>query len=138
MKKIFITSLIFSILGIASCDRPDCNNENPIFEINPPESKVYKEELIRQLESIDRSQLTYRLQEYDEKDGKESLYFHVQGEGLCAILHLKMTHWEKLETVREKKGVSYQGAEFTDLNFEIEEDSLSTEFIYKTFDRIID
>jgi hypothetical protein len=139
MKQVFFSSvLIISILGFASCDGPDCNNTNPIFEINIPESKVYKDELIKQLESIDQSKLSYRLQKYDEKDGKESLYFHIQGDGLCAILELTMTHWEKLESVREKKGVSYRGAEFTNLKFEIKEDSLSTEFIYKTFDRIID
>ncbi|MCA9767167.1 MAG: hypothetical protein KC455_12215, partial [Carnobacterium sp.] len=81
---------------------------------------------------------TYWLQKYDEKDGKEYLYFHIQGNGLCAILNLRVNNWTKLENVREKKGVSYRGAEFTNLKFEIREDSLSTEFIYKTFDKIID
>jgi hypothetical protein len=40
--------------------------------------------------------------------------------------------------LRAKKGISYRGAEFTNLKFEIVTDSLSTEFIYKTFDRTVD
>ena len=139
MKKTFINILlIFSITGFISCDRPKCNNENPIFENYEPDSEVYKDELSKQLKNIDQSELTYWLQKYDEKDGKEYLYFHIQGDGLCAILNLRVNNWTKLENVREKKGVSYRGAEFTNLKFEIREDSLSTEFIYKTFDKIID
>tara|TARA_B110000967_G_C18560189_1_gene399751 strand:+ start:134 stop:478 length:345 start_codon:yes stop_codon:yes gene_type:complete len=112
--------------------------ENSIFIKNTPKSKEYKDELVKQLKIVDQSKLTYWLQKYDEQDGKESLYFHIQGDGLCAVLNLTMNHWEKLETLRAKKGVSYRGAEFTNLTFEIIKDASSTEFIYKTFDRIID
>jgi hypothetical protein len=40
--------------------------------------------------------------------------------------------------LRAKKGVTYQGAEFTNLSFEIIKDKLSTDFIYKIFNRILD
>ena len=139
MKKNLITLLLFiSFLGFISCDRPDCGNNDPTFENNSPDSKVYKNELVKQLNNIDQSKLTYWLQKYDEQNGKESLYFHIQGDGLCAILHLTINDWNKLENVRERKGVGRRGAEFTNLKFEIIKDSVSTEFIYKTFDRIID
>ena len=139
MKKNLITLLLFiSFLGFISCDRPDCGNKDPTFENNSPDSKVYKDELVKQLNNIDQSKLTYWLQKYDEQNGKESLYFHIQGNGLCAILHLTINDWNKLENVRERKGVGRRGAEFTNLKFEIIKDSVSTEFIYKTFDRIID
>lgn len=139
MKQIPIKSILFILLiAFVSCDRPKCNNENPLFENNKPESKVYKDELVKQLKDIDQTKLKYWLQKYEERDGKEFLYFNIQGEELCAIIVLTMEEWDKLELVREKKGVSYRGAEFTNLKFETRKDSFSTEFIYKTFDRIID
>ena len=103
-----------------------------------PDSRVYKDELVKRLNYIDQSKLTYWLQNHDDQNGKESLYFHIQGDGLCAILHLTINDWNKLENVRERKGVGRRGAEFTNLKFKIIKDSVSTEFIYKTFDRIID
>ena len=140
MKQILTNVvLIISVLGLlVSCDRPDCNNTNLIFENNLPDSKIYKDELVKRLNYIDQAKLTYWLQKYDEQNGKESLYFHIQGDGLCAILHLTINNWNKLENVRERKGVGRRGAEFTNLKFKIVKDSISTEFIYKTFDRIID
>lgn len=39
---------------------------------------------------------------------------------------------------QRKKGVSYRGAEFTNLKFKVIKNSVSTEFIYTIFDRIID
>ena len=137
MKPLLFNLIL--LLGFVSCDRPDCNNENPIFENNIPDSKIYKDELVNQLNKIDQSKLTYWLQKYDDQNGKESLYFHIQGDGLCAILNLTIYNdWNKLENVRERKGIGRRGAEFTNLKFEIIKDSLSTEFVYKTFDRIID
>jgi hypothetical protein len=137
MKPLLFNLIL--LLGFVSCDRPECNNENPIFENNIPDSKIYKDELINQLNKIDQSKLTYWLQKYDDQNGKESLYFHIQGDGLCAILNLTIYNdWNKLENVRERKGIGRRGAEFTNLKFEIIKDSLSTEFVYKTFDRIID
>jgi hypothetical protein len=139
MKKTLIISLLFtSFLYFISCDRPNCENRNPTFENNSPNSKAYKDELIKQLNNIDKTKLTYWLQKYDKQNGKESLYFNIQDDGLCAILHLTINDWNKLEDVRERKGIGRRGAEFTNLKFEIIKDSVSTEFIYKTFDRIID
>tara|TARA_R110002073_G_scaffold14554_2_gene59358 strand:+ start:40490 stop:40909 length:420 start_codon:yes stop_codon:yes gene_type:complete len=139
MKQIIIKTILFILfLGVVSCDRPNCNNENPVFENNDPESKVYKDELVKQLKNIDQAELTYWLQKYEERNKKEFLYFHIQGGSLCATIILTIHEWEKLEDVREKKGVSYRGAEFTKLKFETRKDSLSTEFIYRSFDRIID
>ncbi|WP_289056185.1 hypothetical protein [Carboxylicivirga marina] len=138
MKTINIIALCILIVGIISCDRPQCTNENPIFEKNQPNSKIYKDELVKQLKTIDQSKLTYWLQKYEEKNGQEYLYFHIQGDGLCAKIVLTMNQWNKLENVRAMKGVSYRGAEFTNLNFDIRQDTIATDFIYKSFDSIID
>ena len=139
MKKTLIGILLYnSLLGFISCDRTDCKNTNPTFENNLPDSKVYKDELVKQLNNSNQSKLTYWLQKYDEQNGKESLFFYIQGDRLCAILHLTISNWNKLENVRERKGIGTQGAEFTNLKFKIIKNSVSTEFVYQTFDRIID
>ena len=82
--------------------------------------------------------LIYANQKYEDKNDEQTLYFYIQGDGLCAILHLTMNHWNSLESVREKKAVGRRGAEFTNLKFNILQDSLSTEFIYLSYDRLID
>ena len=137
MKTIhlFLISIVFAL---SACDRPECTNTNPVFDANSPNSKVYKDELINQLENVDQSKLTYWLQKYEERDGIESLYFNIQGDGLCAILHLNMNHWRKLEEVRKQKGVGRRGAEFTHLQSNVVSDSVSTQFIYVAYDRMID
>jgi len=136
--KIVHTLLLISLICLISCDRPECKNENPIFETNEPNSKKYKDELANQLERVDQSELTYWLQKYDDLNGKETLYFNIQGDGLCAILHLTINDWNKLENIRERKGVGRRGAEFTNLKFQIKQDSFSTDFVYITYDRLID
>lgn len=136
-KTIHILFIICS-LWMISCDRPVCENENPLFKNNEPNSNVYKNELAKQLNRIDNTKLRYWLQKYEDINGEESLYFNIQAENLCAVLHLSMNHWQKLETVREKKGIGRRGAEFTNLKFEIFRDTLSTKFIYQTYERLID
>ena len=136
--KLVCTILALSLICFISCDRPRCNNKNLIFETFEPNSKKYKDELVAQLNSVDSSQLTYWLQKYDNQNGKETLYFNIQGDGLCAILHLSVNHWNKLEHIRERKGIGRRGAEFTNLKFQIYQDSSSTDFVYISYDRLID
>ncbi len=139
MKQVAIqTILLVFVLGFISCDRPDCTNTNQVFESNKPESKLYKDELVKQLKNIDQTKLRYWLQKYEERNGKEFLHFNIQSDGLCAIIVLTMNDWEKLENLREKKGVSYRGAEFINLKFETQTNASSTVFIYKSFYQIID
>ena len=37
--------LVLLLICLISCDRPECKNENPIFEAYEPNSKKYKDEL---------------------------------------------------------------------------------------------
>ena len=101
--RLIYTFLFLSTTWFFSCDRPNCNNENLIFKTKEPDSKMYKDELVKQLNTVDMEKLTYWLQKYNQHKGNESLYFHIQGDGLCAILHLSMNHWNKMESVRHKK-----------------------------------
>ena len=136
--KLVYTFLIVSAMSLLSCDRPQCTNKNIIFKTNTPNSKKYKDELVTQLNKVRDSKLTYWPQKYDEQNGKETLYFNIQGVGLCAILHLTINHWNTLENVRETKAVGRRGTEFTNLKFKIKQDSISTEFVFVSYDRLID
>jgi hypothetical protein len=137
--RILITiGITILINGFIACDRPQCTNNNPVFEKNKPSSKIYKDELVKQLKIIDQTKLTFWLQKYEDIGGKESLYFNIQGDGLCAILHLTIKDWNKLENIRKRKGIGRRGAEFTNLKFKINQDSLSTDFEYISYDKLID
>ncbi|HEY3371154.1 MAG TPA: hypothetical protein VGK10_09920 [Prolixibacteraceae bacterium] len=135
--KHFLTLVIFTALLIA-CDRPVCKNTNPLFDKYPPDSREYKAELIKQLERIDQSKLSYWFNEYYESNGQEQLFFNIQGDGLCAVIVLNVEEWGKLEELRQKKGQSYRGAKFTKLQFDIRKDTVNPQFIYRDFDKIID
>jgi hypothetical protein len=127
--------LFFIVFG---CNRPECTNQNLVFDTHAPGSKEYKTELVRQLSIVDQSKLRYWLKEFNELDGVGRLLFYVQGDGLCAIIELKVQDWHKLELVREKKGVSFRGAEFKKLQYETIKNDSVISFVYKDFDRIID
>lgn len=137
-NKFGLIFLLLLAVWFLSCDRPECKNQNKIFDNNEPNSELYKKELAKQFNNVDRSKLRYWLQKYEEQNEKESLYFYIQGDNLCAILNLSVTNWDKLENVRERKGVGRRGAEFTNLKFRIIQDSISTKFVYSTFDKLID
>lgn len=137
IKKLQFVLILAAFLFV-NCDRPECTNTNPIFNKYAPESEEYKTELVKQLDRIDPSKLSYWFQKYSNNCGKEQLYFNIQGDGLCAILMLDIEEWGQLKELKEKEGVSFQGAEFINLTFDIIKDSSQTKFIYRNFDRIID
>ena len=134
----FLFAFLCLALLFGACDRPECKNTNPVFDQYLPDTEEYKAELAKQLGPIARSQLRYWFREYNNTSGQELLYFNIQGEGLCANIVLSVEQWDKLKLLRQKKGISYRGAEFKNLQFDIRQDSLKTEFILNDFTKIID
>jgi hypothetical protein len=135
--NLFIILLSLTAMFI-SCDRPDCKNTNPLFDNYSPDSREYKTELIKQLKNKDKLKLSYWFNEYVVSNGQELLLFNIQGDGLCAIIVLTVEQWDKLKELRQKKGVSFRGAEFKNLKFDIQQDFTNVNFILRDFDRIID
>jgi len=141
MKKSFLLQNLLSVIffvSLISCDRPTCKNTNPIFNNYQPVSKEYKLELMKQLSIVDKSKLRYWLKEYTEHENEVQLHFYIQSKELCAVLVLNIEQWNKLERLRETKGKGRFNAEFTNLQFEIVQDSLNPKFVYRDFSRIID
>jgi hypothetical protein len=137
-----LTSLvtIFGLLVLmTSCDRPACENTNSIFAKFAPDTKEYKDELIKQFANVDKSQLSYWMDTYQEDNDSPRILVNIQGSGLCAKILLAVKDSDKgIEGLLAKKGVGYRGAELKDLTFDIQQDSVSTEFIFKEISGIVD
>ena len=133
-----LLTIALTLVFITSCDRPVCKNTNPVFEKFSPETKEYKDELVKQLKQVNNSKLTYWLDKYQESDAQEFLYIFIQGDGLCAKGVVTVNQWNKLEGIKRTKGKGYVGAKLKNLKLDIYQDSANTELVYKDVDRIID
>lgn len=110
VKKYIVTSLLFSCLLIAvSCNNAEVK-ENPVFATHLPETKQYKDEVVRQLASADKSKLIYYFDSYEEIDGKNYLHVSIEGDNLNAIVPMLVKEWDlTLQPIKEFKGKGYGG-----------------------------
>jgi hypothetical protein len=132
-------AMLCCLLATASCDSPDCANHNPVFDQFSPDEKAYKDELVKQLTSIDSSALTYWMHAYQEINSIPSIHVRIKGDGICAIMVLNVQNSNQgIAQLLEKKGVSYIGAELEDLRFDIRQDSASTAFVFQSVSGIVD
>ena len=134
--KFLLLSIFLLILN--SCDRPKCNNNNTIFDNYAPENNIYKAELEKHIKKIGADNLKYWLRGYVEKNEEEYLLVNVQNDSLCAIMQLKVNNWNKLEDIRQRKGVGRRGAELDDLKYTIVKKESRVDFIYDSLSFIID
>ncbi len=141
MENYFIKTITtFSFLiFIVSCDKPECKNTNFIFDKFNPNTKEYKDELIKQIEKVDKTKLTYWMKSYHENDNYQFINVNVQGDSLCAEIVLKITSSKiGIERILKNKGKGYIGAKLKNLKFKIQKDCVSTEFIFEEISEIID
>lgn len=136
IKTIAIFSVVFFLV---SCDRPECKSINPVFDTYSPDTREYKNELVKYLKRIDESKLSYWLEKYQEDDSVQYLHVFIQGDDLCAkgIVTVKKRD-DKLEGISSTKGVGYNGAELKNLKIDIYQDSARTELIYRSVEAIVD
>jgi hypothetical protein len=136
--KCFFTSLSL-LLFLYGCQNGTCTNSNSIFDKNLPESKIYQDELIKQLKQTANSDVVYTLKEYKQKGDNTYLYVVTKSTNLCAIAVVKVVEWnEKIEDIHRTKGKGYFYSEFKNLQLDFIQDSLKTEIIYKDLEKIID
>ena len=98
------------ILIAVSCDRPVCNNKNPIFDKYDISSFEYKAELVRAIEKIGQKNLSYWFEGYAEENEKEYIIINIQNDSLCAKGKILVTDWNKMEGIKKSKGQGYVGA----------------------------
>lgn len=142
--RIFIIVVLMASLTILnSCNRPECENTNEVFENYLPTNKEYKDELVTQLEKSDESTLRYWVKEYAVRGNEDFIYFDIQGDGICAVIEINMTvekhnHLTEslhngVESKHREIGATRTSIEFFDLEYDIIQDSLHTEFIFRDF-----
>jgi hypothetical protein len=138
MKKPLVSIALLAILAV-SCDRPDCSSNNSIFAYYVPESKVYKDELIRLMKINGSNVLSYWFDRYEEKNGTAYIHVFVQGDQLCAKAVVKVDSPDaSLLQLCKNKGLGYSGAELKYLQLAFRQNDQTTDIVYKSVGFIID
>lgn len=141
MEKYLIKTITAFILliFIVSCDKLVSKNRNTIFDKYTPETKEYKDEVIKQIEKVGKTKLTYWMESFKENDNSQSINVNIKGGSLCAVIVFKITSSKKgIEGIIKNKGKGYIGAELKNLKFKIEKDSKSIEFVFEEISEIND
>lgn len=133
----FVLILLVGV-SFAACDRPECQNTNPVFNSFSSDKQEYKKELVHQLSELPANSLRFWLKDFKLISAKEILVFYVQGDGLCAEMELEVKDWTGMENLKEQQGESYRGAEFKNLQYLIQKDNEDISFILNGFTHIID
>lgn len=119
-RRINLPGVFCLIAFMISCNnRPVCQNTNQIFDKFSPDTREYKDELVKALSKVDRAVLKFWLDKYREDDSsRKYIQAHVQGGGLCAKIVLLVKDSDKgIEGILRTKGMSYGGAELKGLKF---------------------
>ena len=136
MRQLFLL-VCFSLL--ISCEKPKCENVNPILAANPPQSEPYKAELARLIEIEGADNLEYYVDSYREINGRGQLSINIEGASICAKAVVMITDTTNgIEEIIRTKGMGYRNAELSGLKFDIVRKDGNTAFIYKGVGSIID
>ena len=134
MTKHIFNFLLAAILAysLTSCDRPECENTNPIFNQYEAADQAYQKELIDVMEG---KELRYWLKEYEKEADHEYLWLYVQNEEICALAKMRVGERKGIEGLLAAKGVSYRGAELVGVEYQISSDN---ELVFKGLDHMLD
>lgn len=123
---------------LASCDKPQCTNHNPIFDKYKPADKEYRIELAGLVEVADKDSVLFWINRYDSVAGHEYMYADVIGRNLCAIAIFDITGNEEFENFRRVKGVSYSGAGLLAPRYRIQHTHSGAQFVLDSVGMIVD
>lgn len=134
-KQLYSAFLAFFICyGLASCDRPDCANTNPVFANYAADEEAYKQELIRVMDA-EKGSLRYWLKSYQKLGEEESITVYVQNERICAIGTFKVENWKGIEGIRKSEGKGYRGAELEGFTYRVSPENI---LYFSSLSHIID
>jgi hypothetical protein len=134
MKRITLTFI--TVLLIASCDKPRCENNNNIYTQNAINSKIYNDELTRELSR--EEDITYWLKEVVTENGKDYLQVYIYNENICTIGQFLVKDWSSIEGIHETKGVGYRNAKLQGFTHSITYTKTETILNFERLTRIID
>lgn len=138
MRNYSATLVSILIIGLSSCDRPVCKNQDPVFERSSYDSKEYKQELADRIDELGMDKLNYWFDGFVQLNGNEYILVNIQDDTLCATGMIQVKDWSKMEDIKRTKGASYSGAELKGLSFDMIRSSEGVEFVYRSLDQIVD
>jgi hypothetical protein len=127
-----ITLILLTTLG---CNTTTPDNNLVVEAPSTPDE--YSTKLIDALTSGGSNELTYVFKGYEQAGNKVYIRVHAFGDSTNVEMPILVKQWNKLEGVKETKGVGYQGAELSGLELALTNDEIA-KFEYKTLGRIID
>lgn len=138
MKRLQTLTLTALLAIAVSCGKTETKVVDPVFEKNAPESKAYKGELAEQLKTINTKKVSYYFEDYSVKNGVHYLNINIEGDINAKTVITVNKPDDKLAEIIRTKGKSYYGAELKNLQLDVVKDSLTTKFIYKSVDEVVD
>lgn len=123
---------------LASCDKPQCTNLNPVFDQHKPADREYRNELAVLVEAADKDSVLFWINHYDSAYGEEFMYADVIGRDVCAVAVFDITGNEEFENYRRVKGVSYSGAQLLAPRYRIQHTDSGAQFILDSVGMILD
>ncbi|MCW3123611.1 MAG: hypothetical protein JWQ38_3103 [Flavipsychrobacter sp.] len=108
-----------------------CTTDDPILLQYSPDDIQYKAELIKQLNMHDRKKLHFYIEKYVERAKKPFMFVSIEGDGLCARMVLDIKNENKLADYKTVKGLTYNGAEITAMQFGIDSSFGSYLFLFE-------
>ena len=115
-----------------------CSYSDPVFSKYAPNTKRYKEELIRRLQKNGPDKSVFYTNMYSEKDGKQFMSVFIKGDSLCARGMLDITNAAGLEHFRKVKGINCYGYALDGLKYKIDTLKDDYNFIFESVDAIED
>lgn len=132
LSRIFLFFFIFLI----ACNKPACENKNPVFDNNPVGSAVYNAELKMQMET--RPDIHYWVDGYEENNGRQYIKVEIQGKDMRAHAAMDITESESFASVKEVKGSGYSGAELKGVKYRTENTGNGETFVIEDVETISD
>ena len=139
-KKYIIAQFFVALILLSSCDRPVCENKNPVFEDHKIGTVDYNNELVKEIKRVGKENMTHWVVGYLEKDSSEFLIVHFQSKekDLCIKGYLKVNDWSKMKGLKEDKAVGWRGSELIGLTYDFEQTEGKTVLIFKDLQSIFD
>lgn len=136
MKKITLTFIIISCFLLGSCDKPRCENQNSIYTNNAINSKIYNDELTRELSK--EEDVTFWLKEVVTENEKDYLQVYIYNVNLCTIGQFLVKDWSSIEGIYKTKGVGYRNAQLYGFAYSITYTKTKTILNFERLTEIID
>lgn len=143
-KKPLIILVILAVLItwlVSFCNRPDCINNNPVFDKFDPETIEYRNELKNQIEKIGKDKLNFWIFNLKRIDGVDYLKLYVQSDQLCAILFAKNLSGKAISKFPDRNlesSLGYHGARLVNVELNIDTTLKQTNFVIEKIGSILD